>query len=171
MFGLPLPARVRLVCVTALAALSCWTNRAAADGERSGWRPAAVVESAAKLLHLRRLARTMLHWGRASEDEEPIRLGPACARLFWQRKWRWPEHTAQQKLAGGLQGGPMLSIGVPLRALGRSFSIETRFSSYRYAMADLQSERTMLHELPDPHDQHQSVEGGLYLTLPLSGLF
>jgi len=123
-----------------------------------------------KVVQLRKLARKMLHWGRASEDEQPIRLGPASARLFWQRKWKWPEPTADQKVAGGLLGGPMLSIGVPLRALGRWFAIETRFSSFRYAYADLQSHRIALHELAAPHGQQQSVEGGLYLCLPF-GIF
>jgi hypothetical protein len=124
-----------------------------------------------KVVHLRKLARKVLQWGSASQDEDPIQLGPASARLFWQTKWKWPEPTAYQKLAGGLLGGPILSIGVPLRAFGARFSLDLRLCSFRYVYADLSSERIVLAELADPHGQHQSFEGGLSLTLPLPRIF
>jgi hypothetical protein len=122
-----------------------------------------------KVVHLRKLARKVLHFGNPSEDEDPIRLGPASARLFWQKKWKWYEPTPQPKFAGGLLGGPILSIGMPL--LGGLFSFELRLCSFRYTYADLRSERMLLDELADPHGQHQSLEGGLYLTLPLPEIF
>jgi hypothetical protein len=168
MLGLRLLTGARVVCCISFAALFCSASRAAAgDVGLHVWR----TDSPAKIVHLRKLARKFLHLGHASEDEEPILLGPLSTRLFWQKKWKWPEPAADQKTPGGLLGGPMLSIGLPLRALGRLFSIETRLCSFRYAYADLQSKRMVMEELADPHDQHQSLEGGLYLNLPLSGMF
>jgi len=156
----------------ALAGLTCWGKRVAAgDIGLASWRPAGVAQNSMKIVHLRRLARTVLHLGKASEDEDPIHLGPASARLLWQKKWKWYEPTPQPKFAGGLMGGPILSIGVPLRALGGLFSLELRLCSFRYAYADLRSERMLLDELADPHGEHQSFEGGLYLTLPLPAIF
>jgi len=124
-----------------------------------------------KVVHLRKLARMVLKFGKASEDEDPIRLGPASARLFWQKKWKWHEPTPHQKIAGGLLGGPILSIGVPLRTLGGLFSVELRLCSFRYTYADLRPERMVLEELADPHGEHQSLEAGLHLTLPLPKIF
>jgi hypothetical protein len=165
-------ANARVACFISFAALFCSTNRAAAaDAALRSARPAPGTDSPVKVVHLRKLARKILNWGHASEDEEPIRVGPIATRLFWHKKWKWPEPAAHQKVAGGLLGGPMLSIGLPIRALGRLFSIETRLCSFRYAYADLQSKRMLMEELADPHDEHQSLEGGLYLTLPLPRLF
>jgi hypothetical protein len=123
-----------------------------------------------KVVQLRKFARKLLHWGNVGEDESAIRLGPACAQLFWQKRWKWPELGHEQKIAGGLLGGPSLSIGLPWRALGRLFSIETRFSSYRYLSTDLQSERVVLNELVDPQNRGQSLEAGFYFTMSLAGI-
>lgn len=166
------PLGALVVCGLALAGLNCWAKRAAAaDIGRASWRPAAAPDNSMKIVHLRKLARMVLHSGKASQDEDPIRLGFASARLLWQKKWKWYEPAPQPKFAGGLMGGPVLSIGVPLRALGGSFSFELRLCSFRYAYADLRSERMMLEELADPHDEHQSLEAGLHLTLPLPKFF
>ena len=171
MFGSRFPG-ARVMGLIALAVLACWGKRVAAgDIGLASWRPAGVAQNSMKIVHLRRLARTVLHLGKASEDEDPIHLGPASARLLWQKKWKWYEPTPQPKFAGGLMGGPILSIGVPLRALGGLFSLELRLCSFRYAYADLRSERMLLDELADPHGEHQSFEGGLYLTLPLPAIF
>jgi hypothetical protein len=171
MFGSRFPS-ARIVGFIALAGLTCWGKRAAAGNiGLASWRPAAATENSIKVVHLRKLARTLLHFGNASEDEDPIRLGPASARLFWQKKWKWYEPTPKPKFAGGLMGGPIVSIGVPLRALGGFFSIELRLCSFRYSSADLHSERMLLDELADPHREDQSLEAGLYLTLPLPEIF
>ncbi|HKO93943.1 MAG TPA: hypothetical protein VJU61_22470 [Polyangiaceae bacterium] len=173
MFRSPFSARSRVACCLALAGLTCWGKRAAA-GDPGGvvsWRPAAATENSLKTVHLRKLARKVLHWGKASEDEEPIRLGFASARLLWQKKWKWYEPTPQPKFAGGMLGGPVLSIGVPLRTLSGLLSIEVRLCSFRYVYADLRSERMLLEELADPHEEHQSLEAGLHLTLPLPEIF
>ena len=168
MLGPRLLTSARVVCCISFTALFCSANRAAAgDAGFLAWR----TDSPAKIVHLRKLARKILHLGHVSEDEEPIVLGPLTTRLFWQKKWKWPGPAADQKTPGGLLGGPMLSIGLPLRALGRLFSIETRFCSFRYTDADLQSKRMVMEEIADPRDQRQSLEGALYLNVPLSGLF
>jgi hypothetical protein len=51
------------------------------------------------------------------------------------------------------------------------FSLETRLSSFRYADADLQSKRSVIDELSNPQQVRQSLEGGVYFTLPLLNLF
>jgi hypothetical protein len=160
-----------VACLVTWAAFGSFTSAATASevGLR-GWLPG-YSETPAKLVPVRKIARKLLHLGSLEEDERPIQLGPAAARLFWQKKWRWPVAAADQNIACGLLGGPMLSVGLPLRALGQLFSLETRLSSFRYADADLQSKRTVLDELSNPQQQHQSLEGGVYFTMPLFDLF
>jgi hypothetical protein len=128
-------------------------------------------EAPPKVVPVRKLARKLLHLGQLAQDETPIQLGPAAARLFWRKKWKWPVPAAEQSIACGMLGGPMLSLGLPLRALGQLVSLETRLSSFRYADADLQSRRTVIDELSNPQQQRQSFEGGVYFTLPLLDLF
>jgi hypothetical protein len=165
-------ARARLACLVSLGALSFLTSRArASDTTLIPWFTFQSQESSLKIIQVRKFARRVLHWGTGSEEGGPISLGPACAQLFWQKKWKWPEPGREGRIPAGSLGGPMLSIGLPLKALGRLFSIETRLSSYRYVSVDLDSQRTLLEELSDPHDQNQSIEGGLYFTMSLAGLF
>ena len=169
-----------MACLVTSAAFSSFTSAAtASDVGLRGWLPG-YAETPAKLVPVRKLARKLLHLsapaargsgGRIDEDERPIQLGPAGARLFWQKKWKWPVPAAEQSIACGLLGGPMLSLGLPLRALGQLFSLETRLSSFRYADADLQSKRTVIDELSSPQQQRQSLEGGVYFTMPLIDLF
>jgi hypothetical protein len=166
-----------LACLVTSAALGSFTSAAtASDAGLRGWLPG-YSEAPAKLVPVRRIARKLLRLsvrgsgGRIDEDERPFQLGPAGARLFWQKKWKWPVPAAEQSIACGLLGGPMLSVGLPLRALGQLFSLETRLSSFRYADADLQSKRTVIDELSNPQQQRQSFEGGVYITLPLLDLF
>ena len=169
-----------MACLVTSAVFGSFTSGATASevGLR-GWLPY-YAETPAKLVPVRKLARKLLHLsapaargsgGRIDEDERPIQLGPAGARLFWQKKWKWPVPAAEQSIACGLLGGPMLSVGLPLRALGQLFSLETRLSSFRYADADLQSKRTVIDELSNPQQQRQSLEGGVYFTMPLIDLF
>jgi hypothetical protein len=166
------PARARLACFVSLGILSFLTSHArASETTLIPWFTFQSPESSLKIVRVRQLARKLLHWGGGAEHESSISLGPACAQLFWQKKWKWPEAGREQRLPGGSLGGPMLSIALPLKALGRLFSIETRLSSYHYVSVDLDSRRTLLDELGDPHDQSQSVEGGLYFTMSLAGLF
>jgi hypothetical protein len=159
--------------LVSLGVVSCFTSRAAAsDATFIPWFALPSPESSLKVIQVGKLARKLLHWRDSAENDATFSLGPACAQLFWQKKWKWPESVLRgQKLPGGSLGGPMLSIGLPWKALGRLFSIETRLSSYRYVAADLDSQRILLDELGDPHDQYQSVEGGLYVTMSLAGLF
>lgn len=166
-----LSTKACLACLVTWAAFSSFTSAATASevGLR-GWLPG-YSETPAKLVPVRKIARKLLHLGRLDEDERPIQLGPAGARLFWQKKWKWPVPAAEQSIACGLLGGPMLSVGLPLRALGQLFSLETRLSSFRYADADLQSKRTVIDELSNPQQQRQSLEGGVYFTMPLLDLF
>lgn len=160
-----------MACLVTGAALGSFTSAAtASEMSFRGWLPS-YSESPAKMVPVRKIARKLLHLGRIDEDERPIQLGPATARLFWRKKWKWHVPAADQNMACGLLGGPMLSLGLPLRALGQLFSLETRLSSFRYADADLQSKRTVLDELSSPQQQHQSFEGGVYFTLPLLDLF
>jgi hypothetical protein len=166
-----LSTRACVACLVTWAGFGSFTSAATASevGLR-GWLPG-YAETPAKLVPVRKLARKLLHLGSIEEDERPIQLGPAAARLFWQKKWKWPVPAADQNIACGLLGGPMLSVGLPLRALGQLFSIETRLSSFRYADADLQSKRTVIDELSSPQQLHQSLEGGIYFTMPLLNLF
>ena len=160
-----------MACLVTWAAFGSFTSAAtASETGLKGWLPG-YSETPAKLVPVRKLARKLLHLGRLEEDERPIQLGPAAARLFWRKKWKWPVPAAEQSIACGMLGGPMLSVGVPLRALGQLFSLETRLSSFRYADADLQSKRTVIDELSNPQQQHQSLEGGVYFTVPLLDLF
>ena len=160
-----------MACLVTSAAFGSFTSAAtASDVGFRGWLPG-YSETPAKMVPVRKIARKLLHLGSIAQDERPIELGPAAARLFWQKKWKWPVPAAEQSIACGLLGGPMVSVGLPLRALGQYFSIETRLSSFRYADADLQSKRTVIDELSNPHQQRQSLEAGLYFTMPLLNIF
>jgi hypothetical protein len=164
-----LTACVRIACLVSLALFTSFTKRAGAvDPNYSSRLRLPSLESYTSVIHVRKIARTVLHWGADSEDESPIWLGPARARLLWQKKWKWPEPTRELKVPGGLMGGPMLSIDLPFRSLGHLFSLETRLSSLRYTHADQQTRRTVLEELADPQDKSQSVEGRLYLNISFS---
>jgi hypothetical protein len=168
-------SNARFACLAGVgisACFSAWAARAAAaDPMSAAWLRLPAFEASTKVIHVRKIANTLFHFGARSEDENPIQLGPATARLLWQKKWKWPEASREQKIPGGLLGGPMLSIDLPLGPLGSLFSLETRFCSFRYAYADLQTRRVMLEELADPRDQHQSFEGRLYLNISLASLF
>lgn len=122
-------------------------------------------------INLRKVVRRLLHWGEASADNHPIWLGPLRAKLLWQKTWRWPESSKDHKLPGGLLGGPVLSIDVPLGPLHELLSVETRFCSSRYAYPDRGTARVMLDELADPQNQRQSLEAGLYLNISFDGLY
>jgi hypothetical protein len=164
-----LTACFRIVCLLCLGALTSFTKRAAAvDPTHASWLRLPSLESYTSVIHVRKIARKVLHFGTNSEDENPIWLGPARARLLWQKKWKWPEPTRELKVPGGLLGGPVLSIDLPFRSLGQLFSLETRLCSFRYAHADQQTRRTVLEELADPQDQSQSVEGRVYLNMSFS---
>jgi hypothetical protein len=121
-------------------------------------------ESPTKVIHLRKVARKVLSLGKQSEDEQPIRLGPARARLLWKDNWKWPESARDQKMPGGLLGGPVLSIDLPLKPVARAVSVETRFCSSRYAYPNQKTHRIVLEELADPQKERQSVEAGVYLN-------
>lgn len=120
-------------------------------------------------INLRKVVRRLLHWGEASADNHPIWLGPARARLFWQKTWKWPESSRDHKLPGGLLGGPVLSIDLPIGPLHQLLSLETRFCSSRYAYPDRGTARVLLDELADPQNERQSLEAGLYLNIALGG--
>jgi hypothetical protein len=168
-------SNARRACLAGLGLSSCLTlwaaHATASDPMAAPWLRLPAFEASTKVIHVRKLANTLFHFGARSEDESPIQLGPATARLLWQKKWKWPEASRDQKIPGGLLGGPMLSIDLPLGPLGSVFSLETRFCSFRYAYADLQTRRVMLEELADPQDQRQSLEGRLYLNISLASLF
>lgn len=143
---------------------------AAAEARAPSWLRLPILDSPMQIIHVRKLARKVLHLGALDEDESPLWLGPARARLFWQEKWKWPDWSRDQKAAGGLLGGLALSIDMPFGNIDRSFSLETRVCSFRYARANLQTRRDLLAELADPQEVRQSFEGGLYLHFPI-GLF
>jgi hypothetical protein len=123
------------------------------------------------VIPVRKIARKILSMGKQSEDNVPIRLGPARANLLWQKKWKWHESTRDRKLPAGFLGGPVLSLDLPLAPLGRLFSLETRIASFRYAHAKHKTQRLVLEELADPQGERQSVEAGLYLNVALNRLF
>jgi hypothetical protein len=159
------------VCLFTLGLLSSSSLRAAAAEARApSWLRLPILESSMQAIHIRKLARKLFHLGVHSEDESPLWLGPARARLFWQEKWKWPDWSRDQKAAGGLLGGLALSIDMPFGHVDHSFSLETRVCSFRYARSNLQTRRDLLEELADPQELRQSFEGGLYLHIPI-GVF
>jgi hypothetical protein len=160
-------SRARLVCLVALGFWMLETRLVAATTVAPTLAAAlrqSSLESPTKVIHLRKVARKVLSLGHQSEDEQPIRLGPARARLLWQKNWKWPEFSREQKMPGGLLGGPVLSIDLPLKRIARALSVETRFCSSRYAYPSQKTQRIVLEELADPQTERQSVEGGLYLN-------
>jgi hypothetical protein len=165
-------SQLRRGLVAVIGFCSAVTSQAVA-GESTGapWLRLPVIESPLATIHLRKLARMVLNYGKASADNHPIALGPARARLLWQKKWKWPEAGRDQKLAGGLIGGPVLSVDVPFGPLDRLFSLETRLCTSRYEYPDLSGGRMLLDELGNPGDQRQSLEAGLYLNLAFDGFF
>lgn len=122
-------------------------------------------------INLRKIARKVLRWGQPSADNQPIWLGPARARLLWQKTWKWPASGGAHQLPGGLKGGPVLSIDVPLLPISHLLSLETRLCSSRYAYPERRSSRLLLEELADPQRQRQSIEAGLYVNLAFDRLF
>ena len=160
-------ARARLVCFLGLGFWLFQTRSAGATLATPTLASAlrqASLESPTKVIHLRKVARKVLRLGKPGEDEQPIRLGPARARLLWQKNWKWPEFARDQKMPGGLLGGPVLSIDLPLKRIARALSVETRVCSSRYAYPNQKTRRIVLEELADPQNERQSVEAGLYLN-------
>jgi hypothetical protein len=160
--------RSLFIVIVAFAALS--TRQSSADVLTSPLRLSS-LENPLNVIPLRKIARKVLSMGKQSEDNVPIRIGPASANLLWQKKWKWHESTRDRKLPAGFLGGPVLSFDLPLAPLGRLFSLETRIASFRYAHARHSTQRLVLEELADPQGERQSVEAGLYLNVALSRLF
>ena len=161
--------RSSFLVIFALAALG--TRQSAAGDVPPSPLRASSSDNPLNVIPLRKIARKILSMGKQSEDNVPIRLGPARANLLWQKKWKWHESTRDRKLPAGFLGGPVLSLDLPLAPLGRLFSLETRVASFRYAHAKHGAHRLVLEELADPQGERQSVEAGLYLNVALSRLF
>ncbi len=162
--------RIGLMAVIAAYGLIASRSGAAEPAALSAVRLVS-LENPVSTVNLRKLVRKLLHFGEASADNQPIWLGPARARLLWQKTWRWPESAREHKLPGGLLGGPVLSIDVPFGIRRELLSLETRFCSSRYAYPDRGTARVLLDELADPQSQRQSLEAGLYLNLAFDGLY
>jgi hypothetical protein len=165
-------SHVRLALVAFAAICSLVTSRSrAADPPIMPSLRLSNFENTMATINLRKLARKVLQWGDANDDNQPIWFGPARARLFWQKTWKWPESSRDHKLPGGLLGGPVLSIDMPFTQRLDALSVETRLSTARYAYPDWGSGRIVLAELADPQHQRQSLEAGLYLNIPFESVF
>ena len=165
-----LGARLGLFAVLTLSN-SLSSRSSASELPTVSWLRLPSLESSVATINLRKLTRKVLHWGEPGADNLPIWLGPARARLLWQKTWRWPDSGKDHKLPGGLLGGPVLSLEMPLDPVADALSLETRFCSSRYAYPDRGSGRILLEELADPRNQRQSLEAGLYLNVAFDGLF
>lgn len=165
-----LGARLGLFAVLTFS--NSFTMRSSASElPRVSWLRLPSLESPVATINLRKLARKVLHWGEPGADNLPLWLGPARARLLWQKTWRWPDSGKDHKLPGGLLGGPVISIDMPLDPINKMLSLETRLCSSRYAYPDRGSSRILLEELADPRSERQSFEAGLYLNIAFDRLF
>jgi hypothetical protein len=162
--------RIGLMAVIAAYGLIASRSGAAEPAALSAVRLVS-LENPVSTVNVRKLVRKLLHFGEASADDQPIWLGPARARLLWQKTWRWPDSARDHKLPGGLMGGPMLSIDVPFGTQRELVSLETRLCTSRYAYPDRGTTRILLDELADPQNQRQSLEAGLYLNFAFDGLY
>ncbi|HEY8945592.1 MAG TPA: hypothetical protein VIM73_15090 [Polyangiaceae bacterium] len=132
---------------------------------RQSWLGDGHVESPIKQIHLRKVARKVLGVGEAKYDEVPLLFGPLQARFAWRKGWKWYESAFQTRLPHGLQGGPMLSIDLPLSPLGQSLSLETQLCALRYVFARSAPRRLLNDELIDPKKKRHSLEAGIYLNI------
>jgi hypothetical protein len=121
-------------------------------------------ESPVKVVQLRKVARRLFGIGESSDDDAPIRLGMARATLFWRRGWRWEEGVLDGGLPLGLQGGPMLSLDLPLQPSDRGRSLGARFCWLRYLFHDPRAPR-LLDELANPHQRRHGLELALNLSV------
>lgn len=164
-------ARLGLVALFGIFTSLAPRSAPAADAQPISWLRLPSFESPVATINLRKIARKVLRLGKPGADNQPIWLGPARARLLWQKTWRWPESGKDHRPAGGLLGGPVISIDVPLVPLDEVVSVETRLCSSRYAYPAWQSGRLVLDELTDPRSERQSLEAGLYFNFAFDGMF
>lgn len=159
----------RMVAVGLFAWVTSLGAEAIGAPPRQEWLGHGHVDSPDKHINVRKMARTVLGWGEARYDHIPLLFGPLQARVFWRKAWTWNESALQTRLPLGLQGGPMLSIDLPLTPLGKTISLETRLCALRYVFAKSTPRRLISEELTDPQRKRQSFEAGLYLNIPLGG--
>lgn len=164
-------ARLGLITLFGISAAASSRAAAAADAQPISWLRLPSLESPVATINLRKIARKVLRLGSPGTDNQPIWLGPARARLLWMKTWRWPESGKDYRIAGGLIGGPVLSIDVPLPLFREAFSLETRLCSSRYAYPAWQSQRLLLEELTNPEKERQSVEAGFYFNIAFDRIF
>ncbi len=163
-------SKAKVFGFVALAAAACFSGRAGAQPPKSAWVGPLQVDNSIKVLHLRKAARKMLGIGKPQDDESPLDLGATRARFLWQKGWKWSEMSSDSRLPIGLQGGPMLSLELPIFPVASLFSLEARLCSLRYVFAKPATQRPRSDELVDPQRLRQSVEAGLYLNVALGRL-
>ncbi|HYO94776.1 MAG TPA: hypothetical protein VER33_09695 [Polyangiaceae bacterium] len=150
-----------------IAVASLYVSGAAAAPPRQDWIGPSQVDTTTKDIYLRKVARRILGWGEAKHDELPIFLGAFRTRLLWRKGWRWHESAVNTRLPIGLQGGPMVSVDLPLTSFGSVLSLESRLCALRYRFESSSSRRLVSEELINPRRKRESIEAGLYLNIAL----
>lgn len=159
-----------LFSIAALSALTFSTVDLLAAPPQTAWAGPGHVDARQKVIHVRKLARLVLGLGSPTDDASPVRIGPIHTRLFWQKGWKWNETALDTRLNLGLQGGPMLSVDLPLGVPGRVLSLETRLCALRYAFVQRNTRRVISEELKDPKRYAESIEAGVYLNVAFGGV-
>jgi hypothetical protein len=155
---------MRLLAAGVAAGWFALAGYASGAPPRQAWMGPAHVDTTVKPIHLRKVARKILGMGEEKRDEVPLLLGPVRARVWWRKGWKWNESSLDTRLPHGMQGGPMLSLDLPL-APSHVLSLETQLCALRYVFAKSSSSRLLSDELIDPQRRRQSLEAGLYLNV------